>query len=244
MSEYKASTYGDRFAEFYDLLEGTSLDTEAAVTKLASLAGQGPVLELGVGTGRVALPLQARGFEVHGVEASEAMVAKLRAKEGGESIQILVGDFAELSYETSYSLAFAAYNTFSSLPDQDSQVRCLEKVTSALDPDGYLVLESAVPDNAILAKEQDVQVRFVDADLLVLHASRYDSIAQRAVGQSIIVANGVIQTFPVQTRYNWPSELDLMARIAGLRLVKRVGGWCDEPFDSASRSYISIFQRA
>ncbi|MBL4636250.1 MAG: class I SAM-dependent methyltransferase [Kofleriaceae bacterium] len=243
MSEYKASTYGDRFAEFYDLLESASLDTEGTVAKLSSLASEGPILELGIGTGRVALPLQEGGLEVHGVEASEAMIAKLRAKEGGDKIRVIQGDFSKLDYSTKYSLAFAAYNTFSSLPDQDSQVQCLEKVTKALSPDGVLVLESAVPDSAILAKGQDVQVRFVDADLLVLHASRYDSIQQRAIGQSIIVANGVIHTFPVQTRYNWPSELDLMARIAGLSLVERWANWRDEPFDAGSKSYISVYRR-
>ncbi len=225
------------------MLESASLDTDGAVARLKELAGKGPVLELGVGTGRVALPLAEEGLEVHGIEASKAMIAKLREKPGGEAIQIMEGDFADVETSATYSMVFAVYNTFSALLDQERQIRCLANVAKKLLPGACLVLECAVPDHQRLAKEQDVQVRYVDADLLVLHASRYDSVQQMAVGQSIIVANGSIHSFPAQARYTWPSELDLMARLAGLQREHRWGGWHQEKFNSASESYVTVYRK-
>lgn len=128
------------------------------------------------------------------------------------------------------------------LRDQDAQVRCLENVARALTPTGIFVVEETIPDMELLAKKQDVSVRFVDSNLLVLHAARYDSAEQNIVGQSIVISNGAVQTFPIQSRYTWPPELDLMARLAGLSRSERWADWHKKPFDASSKNHISVYR--
>lgn len=242
--DYGPGTYGDRIAEVYDDLHAWQLDTESAVEALAGLAGEGPVLELGVGTGRLALPLVERGLEVHGVDASEAMVAKLREKPGGARVPVAVGDFADVPAPGGpYSMVFVAFNTFFGLLTQEAQVRCFRGVAGRLAEGGVFVLEAFVPDVARFDRGQRVDARVVEADRVQLEVSRHDAAAQRVDSQVIVATDGGLRLYPVRIRYAWPSELDLMGRLAGLELRHRWGGWRKEPFTADSLRHVSVYAR-
>ncbi len=184
MKDYYIFTYGDRIADVYDewLQAGDSTD---AVATLAELAGEGPVLELGIGTGRLALPLMERGLEVHGIDASEAMVAKLGEKPGGQRIPVTLGDFADVGVEAFYSLVFVAANTFFGLLTQEDQLRCFANVASRLEDGGVFVLEAFVPDLTLSDRGQRLGVRSVGLNSLGIVASRHDPLAQTIDGQLI-----------------------------------------------------------
>jgi SAM-dependent methyltransferase len=243
-SGYDQSTYGDSIAEVYDRWPDVPADTDDTVAFLAERAGGGPVLELGVGTGRVALPLAARGLEVHGIDASAAMVAKLRAKPGGEGVQVHLGDFADVAVDGRFALVFVVFNTFFALLSQEDQVRCLAGVAGRLRPGGRFVLEAFVPDVARFDRGQRVDAVAVGDAEIRLNASSHDPLHQRVRSQHVLIdAAGGVRLYPVQIRYAWPSELDLMARLAGLELVERHGGWLAEPFTAASARHVSVWAR-
>lgn len=245
MTEYEPSTYGDRIADLYDDLHGWHLDTQAAAAWLAEAAGDGPVLELGVGTGRLAAPLAETGLEVHGIDSSEAMVERMRDKPGGDRVEVAIGDFADVPAPGGpYTLAFVVFNTLYALPDQEAQVRCFGNVPKHLTGDGVLVVEAFMPDPARFDRGQRVDVSRVDADRVVLDVSIHDPVAQRSVSQHVILEDGKVRQVPVQVRYVWPSEMDLMARLAGLRLRARYGGWREEPFTASSPRHVSVYERA
>ena len=244
MHGYDASTYGDRIAEVYDRWAGVPADTELAVAFLGDLAGAGPVLELGVGTGRIALPLAERGLEVHGVDASEAMVARLREKPGGAAIPVAIGDFAEVPAEGPFSLVFVVFNTFFGLLTQEAQVRCFANVAARLTPQGAFALEAFVPDVARFDRGQRIQTDAVDSEHVRLSGSRHDPLEQAVFSQHVVVGADGVRLYPVAIRYAWPSELDLMARLAGLRLRERWGGWAREPFTADSGRHVSVYARA
>ena len=244
MDDYGAATYGDRIAPVYDQLHaGTGSDTPE-VRALAALAGGGRALELGIGTGRVALPLAERGVAVHGIDASEAMAAKLRAKPGGEAIPVVIGDFAEVAVDGTFALVFAVLNTFFALTTQEAQVRCFRRVGEHLSDDGVFLVEVFVPDPARFTGGQRLGVSGVDADSVTLEAARHDPLQQRVYSQNMVLSESGTRLFPVQIRYAWPAELDLMARLAGLRLRERWSDWTGAPFTAASSSHISIYERA
>ena len=242
MEGYGPKTYGDRIANVYDGLY-PNLDTEGAVETLASLAGKGPVLELAIGTGRLALPLAERGLEVHGIDASEAMVAKLREKPGGDRIPVTMGDFADVGTEGPYSLIFIASNTFFALLTQDDQLRCFQNVAARLADDGVFVVEAFFPDLARFDRGQRVNVILVEAGRVGLDASKHDPVEQRVDSQHVVIAEEGTQLYPVSIRYAFPSELDLMARLAGLKLENRWGGWRREPFTADSPRHVSVYGR-
>lgn len=245
MTDYEPSTYGDAIADLYDELHGWHLDTGAAIEALERLAGEGPVLELGVGTGRVAAPLAERGVEVHGIDASEGMVAKLREKPGGDRVRVAIGDFAGVDAPAdSYSMVFVLFNTLFALASQDEQARCFSKVAERLAPDGVFVVEAFVPDPGRFDRGQRVDLSRVETDRIVLDVSMHDPVEQRVVSQHVIVRDGTIRQVPVELRYAWPSELDLMARLAGLELRSRRGGWREEPFTAASPRHVSIYAKS
>jgi len=224
-SAYRPETYGDRIADAYDDLLITDDQEEAAVF-LAGLAGRGPALELGVGTGRVALALARHGVEVHGVDASEAMVDKLRAKPGGEAIPVTIADMADLDQVGGgYTLAYVVFNTFFAILAQDDQVRCFAQVAERLVPGGAFVIQAFDPDPAMLSKRTDVLTVSADNDHVRLAAIIRDTLAQTITATHTIITEGGTRLYPVKLRYAWPSELDLMARLAGLRLEGRWGGW-------------------
>jgi SAM-dependent methyltransferase len=245
VKDYRPETFGERMAEVYDDWYGTRLAeaaTPAAVELLADLAAGGRVLELAIGTGRLALPLAARGLPVTGIDASEAMVAKLRAKPGGAAIPVTIGDFADVAVEGPFDLVFLAFNTLFNLTAQDDQVRCFQNVARRLSPRGVFVVEAFVPDLVGLAR-QSVRAVHTTVDGAILEASVHDPVAQVVRYQYIVIGPDGTRLYPVPQRYAWPSELDLMARLAGLELRERWAGWDRAPFTATSASHVSAYGR-
>jgi SAM-dependent methyltransferase len=242
MRDYTASTYGDHIAARYDDLEG-SMDPAACVEFLAGLAGVGPALELGIGTGRVALPLAARGVEVHGLDASRKMVAKMRAKKGGKRIPVTFGDFRDVPVAGEFALVYVVFNTFFSLLTQEDQVRCFAAVARRLRPGGVFVIEAFVPDPTRFDRHQRTETFGVGVDYAHVGVNRYDPVGQVVSGQHIEIVRGRVKAYPLCIRFAWPSELDLMARLAGLHLRERHGGWRREPFTAASGAHVSVYER-
>ena len=244
MAEYGPSTYGDRIASIYDrYVEGfVGERTDPTVEFLASLIGMGRALELGIGTGRIALPLAERGVTVEGIDASQSMIDRLRAKPGGDAIKVSIGDFANLDVEGRFDLIYVVFNTFFALLDQEDQIRCFSNVASHLTGGGVFVVEAFVPDPTMYDRGQRMSATRVEADRVELDASRLDSVKQRITSQHILIGSEGIVLLPVQLRYAWPSELDLMARLAGMRLRQRFGGWQREPFTSSSPSHVSVYE--
>jgi SAM-dependent methyltransferase len=242
MAEYGPATYGDQVAAVYDLWHQDQLDTAGAVERLAELAGGGPVLELGIGTGRLALPLAAKGLAVEGIEASTAMLGELRAKPGGASIPVTLADFTEVPVAGCNRLVFAAFNTLLALPSQDAQVRCFRAVAEHLTRDGCWVVEALVPDLSRFASRQTSSVTRVEAGGVVVAAARIDPVEQLLFEQQLLLTDEGIRLYPLQLRYAWPAELDLMARLAGLRLEARWADWRGSLFDAASAQHVSVYR--
>ena len=244
MEGYEAETYGERIAARYDELYA-ELDPTDAVETLVQLAGgrRGPVLELAIGTGRIAVPLAARGVEVHGVDVSEAMVARLRGKPGGDAIPVTMGNFADVPVEGRYGVVFIAFNTFFGLTTQEEQVRCFENVAAHLADEGVFVLEAFVPDVTRFDRRQRVSAITVELDEVQLEATSYDPLAQRSTSQHVFLSNSGVELYPVVIRFAWPAELDLMARLAGLRLHERWGGWDRRLFAADSERHVSVYGR-
>ena len=239
MDAYVAETYGDKIASVYDeLYPGYD---ENAIHRLAELSRGGRVLELGIGTGRFALPLLGMGVEVHGIDASQAMIDRLRAKPDGERIPVTVGDFSAVDVEGEYSLIYVVFNTLFGLLTQDAQIHCFENVARHLTPEGVFVVEAFVPDLKRFDNGQSLKVISLDEGALHLDASRIDVVQQTITAQHMHLGERGIQVYPVRLRYIWPSEMDLMARLAGLRLRQRWGGWEQSPFTSSSGKHISLY---
>jgi SAM-dependent methyltransferase len=203
---------------------------------LAELAGGGTALELGIGTGRIALPLSARGVPVHGIDLSEAMVARLRAKPGGEEIPVAIGDFATTRPGRTFSLAYLVFNTIGNLVTQDEQVACFENVAAQLDPGGCFVIEVGVP-----GVRPGERFRVFDVSAEHVGIDEYEPVRQSLISHHWWPGRGESGSVPL--RYVWPSELDLMARIAGLRLRERWGGWRHEPFTAESTKHVSVWEK-
>lgn len=240
MDSYDIAEYGEKIADVYDEWHAQR-SPEAAVDVLAELAGDGRALELGVGTGRVALALAARGVPVEGIEASAAMVARLREKPGGD-IPVVIGNFADVAVEGTFSVVFAVFASFFGLPTQDEQVRCFMNVAAHLSDGGTFVIETFVPDHRRLAEGQTAIPSYVGMDDVELVLSRHDTVRQRIRSQKIRVTEQGVRLCPVDVRYVWPSELDLMARLAGMRLRSRWAGWHGQPFVAESREHVSIYE--
>ena len=246
MKNYEASTYGDRIADLYDSWheDVAWLETDESVELLAELAGPGPVLELAIGTGRVALPLAGRGLEVHGVDASEAMVARLREKPGGDAIPVTIGNFADVPVQGNFRLIFVAFNTFFALVSQEEQLRCFENVAGHLTEEGVFVLTVFVPDLSRFDRGQRVSALKVELDMVALDVARHDPLEQVVSGQHVLMTEKGLRFLPIALRYAFPSELDLMARLAGLRLRDRWESWAREPFGADSERHVSVYERA
>jgi SAM-dependent methyltransferase len=241
---YQASTYGDRIADIYDDWPRLPQNTERAVEALASLAGDGPILELGIGTGRLALPLVRRGCRVQGIDSSRAMLDKLRAKPDGARIPVTLGDFADMAIEGRFALIFVAFNTFFALRSQEDQLRCFTGVAQHLTDEGVFVIEAFVPDLGRFDRGQRVAAFEIGTDALYLEASVHDPVGQRVRTQQVMIGERGIRLYPVEIRYAWPSELDLMARLAGLRLRERWAGWERQPFDASTFTHVSVYEQA
>ena len=233
--------YGDRWAGVYDE-RFAEMDPAAAVDFLAGLAGAGRVLELAIGTGRVALPLAGRGIAVEGIDASEAMVQRLRAKPGGASIPVVIGDMAEVPAAGPFGLVYLVFNSLFGLLSQARQAECFGNVARVLGPGGVFVIECFVPDLTRFDRGQRVQAGAVTEDSAILEVSRHDVAHQRITTQIVTFDGHGMHLRPVALRYCWPSELDLMAQQADLRLRERYSGWDRQSFDSDSRGHVSVYQ--
>ena len=243
MEGYSASTYGDRIADVYDHFYQGLFDVETTVAVLTELAAGRRALELAVGTGRIAIPLARAGVSVTGIDASEAMVEKLRAKPGGADIPVKMGDFADANVEDRFGLVYVVFNTFFALGSQEDQLRCFANVAKILDPGGHFLIEAFVPDPARFGQHQSVSVDRIDVDSVLLEASRHDPVNQRVSSQHVVLREGSISLYPIHIRYAYPSELDLMAQLAGLRLQERWGGWDRGGFTSDSRFHVSLYEK-
>jgi len=243
MKSYRpVMSFGEETARLdRDLQRG---DEAAAVTLLAELAGTGPALELGIGTGRIALPLAASGVNVDGIDLSPAMVAQLRARPGGDQLAITIGDFADMPVEGVYRLIYVVFNTFFNLLTQDDQVRCFEQVATHLTEGGLFVIEAYMPSYFHqLQNHQYVEAESIEVDAVRLDLLRHDPATQLITENHVSLSAAGVRLNPVMQRYAWPSELDLMARIAGMRLKHRWGGWNREPFNANSSQHISVYER-
>lgn len=241
MQKYTEATYGEAIADQYDAL-APALDP-SMIERLFELCGQGKVLELGIGTGRVALPLLAKGAQVQGLDASPAMVEKLKAKPHGEKIPVKMGTFAKFQTGEKFDLVFVVFNTFFGLLTQAEQVSCFKSVARALRPGGKFLIEAFVPDLGRFDRGQSLRATGIFDDHVRLDCSLHDPAAQTVESQHIIIGDRGIQRYPVKLRYAWPAELDLMAELAKLKRVERWGGWKKQPFTGSSSSHVSVFQK-
>ena len=236
--------FGEPVASGYDESTGemfTPAAIEPAVSFLAELAGDGAALELGIGTGRIALPLSQRGVRVHGIDLSPAMVARLRAKPGAELIDVTIGDFATTRVEGTFTLAYLVFNTIMNLTSQDDQVECFRNVAAHLQPGGCFVIEVGVPDLRRLPPGDIFRPFTVTPTRLGF--DEYDVANQGLVSHHYRIVDDRLEHLSMPFRYVWPSELDLMARLAGMRLRERWSGWQREPFTSDSTSHVSVWEK-
>jgi SAM-dependent methyltransferase len=234
--ERVAARYDESSAEMFD-----PAVVDPVVDLLAELAGSGRALELGIGTGRIALPLAQRGVPVHGIELSNAMAARLRGKPGGDDIGVTIGDFATTSVEGTFSLAYLVFNTIGNLTTQAAQVACFRNVAAHLEPVGCFVIEVGIPELRRLPPGETI--RAFDVSETHWGIDEYDVARQGLTSHHIELVDGRLERVSIPFRYTWPAELDLMAELAGMRLRERWSGWKREPFTSESRKHVSIWER-
>jgi SAM-dependent methyltransferase len=235
--ESVAASYDDDAADMYD-----PAVLEPAVDFLAALAGDGRALEFGVGTGRIALPLAARGVEVHGIDLSEAMLARLRAKPGAERVGMTVGDFSTTSVEGPFRLVYLVFNTIGNLTSQEAQVACFRNAAAHLEPGGCFVIELLVPALQRLPPGETVRPFHVSESYWGF--DEYDVATQGLISHHLSIADdGSAEHVSIPFRYAWPAELDLMAQLAGMRLRERWAGWNRDPFTNDSDTHVSVWEK-
>ena len=236
--------FAERIAENYDQSAADMFDPAAVDTTvdfLVDVAFDGSALELGIGTGRIALPLAQRGIRVHGIDLSEAMVARLQAKPGAEQIDVTIGDFATTTVEGRFSISYLVFNTIMNLTTQDAQVACFQNVAAHLKPGGCFVIEVGVPDLQRLPPGETVRPFTVSESRLGF--DEYDIASQGMISHHYWITDGKVEMFSPPFRYVWPAELDLMARLAGMSLRERWSNWAREPFTSDSTQHVSVWQK-
>jgi SAM-dependent methyltransferase len=236
--------FDERVAARYDESSGEEFEeavVEQAVDFLHDLVGTGRVLELGIGTGRIALPLARRGVSVHGIDMSKAMVARLRAKPGADDVGVTIGDFATTTVEGSFSLAYLVFNTIMNLTSQSAQVACFRNVAAHLEPGGCFVIEVGVPDLQRLPRGETIRPFHVSPTKLGF--DEYDVVTQALTSHHFDFVDGNVEQVSMPFRYAWPAEFDLMAELAGMRLRERWGGWKREPFTSESEKHVSVWEK-
>ena len=237
--------FGERIAARYDTHSGQMFDPDVvapAVDLLAELAGDGRALEFAIGTGRIALPLAERGVAVVGIDNSAAMLDQLKGKPGADRLEARVGDMATTRVEGEFTLVYLVFNTIFNLTTQDGQVACFENAAAHLTPGGRFVIEARVPELQRLPLGQTVLPWRADPDGMSYYV--YDVVTQRLAGRHYEFVDGRVESNPIEMRYAWPSELDLMARIAGLRLEHRWADWRRQPFTHLSPSHVSVYATA
>jgi SAM-dependent methyltransferase len=243
MAGFDPGAYGaSGMADEYDSLYEGHWDTESAVERLVELAAGRPVLEFGIGTGRLALPLLERGVEVHGIDGSADMVAKLRGKPNGTRIPVVVGDFADGDAGRGFGLVVLAVNTVFALPDQEAQVACFRNAARHLAPSGRFVVEAWVPDLCDFRHNRSVRPRVMQPDRISIETAEIDPVDQVMRTTQAVFSNGSVRLYRADHRYAWPAELDLMGRLAGLRRESRWADWTGAPFDAESRAHVTVYQ--
>ena len=238
--------FGEDVAARYDQSAGSMFDADVlgpTVDLLAELAGDGAALELAIGTGRVALPLVARGVPVSGIDLSTAMVEQLRAKDGAQRIEVTIGDMATTRVRGSFRLVYLVFNTIGNLTSQDQQVACFANAAAHLEPGGCFVIEVGVPDLRRLPPGEDARV-FSHARGYVGYDRYTDLVAQQATSHHFVADGSGVREFRTPFRYVWPSELDLMARLAGMTLRDRWAGWDRSPFTGESAAHVSVWEKS
>ncbi|MFF8958006.1 class I SAM-dependent DNA methyltransferase [Streptomyces sp. NPDC014894] len=236
--------FGERVAAVYDQEEGDMFApgvVDATADFLAGLSGGGRALELGIGTGRIALPLARRGVPVHGIDLSRAMAARLRAKPGGDAIGVTIGDFATTRVEGTFSLAYLVFNTIMNLTTQAEQVACFRNAAAHLAPGGRFVVEVMIPELRKLPAGQNAVPFEVSRKRWAVDV--YDVATQATSSNYIEFVDGRGELSSIPFRYVWPSELDLMAQLAGMTLSERWDGWTREPFTSESTRHVSVWEK-
>jgi hypothetical protein len=237
--------FGERVAAGYDQHSGGMFDPEVvtpAVDMLAELAGEGAALEFAIGTGRIALPLAERGVRVVGLDNSEAMLARLREKPGADRLEAMVGDMAATRAEGEFAVVYLVFNTIFNLTSQDGQVACFANAAAHLGRGGRFVIEARVPELQRLPLGQTVLPWRADPQGMTYYV--YDTVTQRLSGQHYSFTESGFRPSPIEMRYAWPAELDLMARLAGMRLEGRYAGWRREPFTGLSPAHVSVYAKA
>jgi hypothetical protein len=218
-------------------------DEDETVAFLHELAGDGPSLELAIGTGRIARPLAAKGVPVDGIDFSQAMVDVLRTQPGGDAIAVTMGNYADVPVAGTYRLIYIVYNTIHNLLTQDDQVRCFQNVAAHLTEDGAFVVEGGTLASLHLIDNQYVQAEAIEVNQVWLDIARYDPVTQLLEESHVSLRSEGVRLYPIVTRHIWPAEMDLMARIAGLRLKERWGGWDRRAFTAESRNIVSVYRR-
>lgn len=232
----KASFNAEVAARYDDEPRG---DEDAAVAFLKGLAGDGPELEFAIGTGRIALPLSTSGIQVDGIELSEAMVDRLREKPGGADLNVRIGDMTTTSMGRTYPLVYLVFNTIFNIQTQDGQVECFRNAARHLNDDGVFVIEAAVPD-AWLPTDRYAVPEKVSGDSVTLDVCQYDPVTQILHENHVTIGASGIRMAPIACRLAWPAELDLMARLAGLKLIDRYGGWQKQPY-TGKNMHVSVY---
>lgn len=240
MDQYSDATYGERIAGVYD--EWYAEFDPAVIQTLAELADGGRALELGIGTGRIAIPLMQAGVQVHGIDASASMVDRLHAKPGGEKIPVSMGNFAEVAVDGRFSLIYVVFNTFYSLLTQEEQVRCFQNVASHLDHSGVFVLEAFVPDLKRFTGGQTTRVVRIGSREVQLDVSEHEQDKQLITSQHVLLTEQGAKFYPVKIRYVWPSEMDLMAQLSGLTLKERWSDWDKHEYNDNSARHVSVYR--
>ena len=237
--EERVAARYDESAEIAEMFDSAVVDP--VVDFLAELAGGGRALELGIGTGRIALPLAERGVAVHGIELSKAMVARLRAKPGGEDIGVTIGDFSTTTVDGTFSVAYVVFNTIMNLTTQAAQVACFRNVAAHLEPGGCFVIEVGLPDLQRLPPGETLLPLYVAENRWGF--DEYDVAAQGLTSHHFEVVDRRVERTSIPFRYAWPAELDLMAELAGMRLRERWSGWERAPFTSDSTKHVSVWEK-
>jgi SAM-dependent methyltransferase len=234
--EHVAARYDESSAEMFD-----PAVIDPTVDLLAELAGSGRALELAIGTGRIALPLAQRGVPVHGIDLSKSMVARLRAKPGGEDIDVTIGDFATTTVEGTFSVAYLVFNTIANLTTQAAQVACFRNVAAHLEPGGCFVIEVNIPALQRLPPGETIRAFHLSESRWGI--DEYDVARQGLTSHHFTIVDGQLERVSIPFRYTWPAELDLMAQLAGMTLRERWSGWEREPFTSDSRKHVSVWEK-
>ena len=234
--ERVAARYDESAAEMFD-----PAAIDPVVDLLVELAGSGRALELGIGTGRIALPLARRGVPVHGIELSKAMAARLRAKPGGEDVGVTIGDFATTTVDGTFSVAYLVFNTIMNLTTQAAQVACFRNVAAHLEPGGCFVVEVGVPALQRLPPGETIHAFHVSESRWGF--DEYDVARQALTSHHLEIVEDRLERLSIPFRYAWPSELDLMAELAGMSLRERWSGWKREPFTSDSSKHVSVWEK-